>query len=59
MERSGVGLNGPATAITVVGSDVYAGGNFTDAGWYTDTDMIARWGGYSVNNWIYLPLLRR
>jgi hypothetical protein len=35
-------------AIAVSGSNVYAGGNFTDAGGDSDADYIARWDG---SNW--------
>ena len=41
----GPGLNGPVYAIAVSGTDVYAGGDFTDAGGNANADYIARWDG--------------
>jgi trimeric autotransporter adhesin len=43
----GSGLNGWPCAIAVDGTDVYAGGGFTNAGGNSDADYIARWDGAS------------
>jgi hypothetical protein len=49
-------LNGTVAEVTVVGPDVYAAGQFHDAGGSPHADGIARWGGgYRV----YLPLILR
>ena len=45
----GGGLNGPVMAIKIVGSDVYVGGDFTDAGGIPGADNIARWDGRKWN----------
>ncbi len=37
--------DGTVFAITISGSDVYAGGDFTDAGGNPNADRIARWNG--------------
>jgi len=62
------GLNANAvTAIAVSGSDIYVGGQFTDAGGVTDADYVARWssgawhalphnndlGGPAIDNYVY------
>lgn len=41
----GDGLNGNVNTIAVNGSDIYAGGVFTDAGGNADADYIAKWDG--------------
>jgi hypothetical protein len=41
------GLNWPVNALAISGSDIYAGGPFTDAGGNTDADRIAKWNGSS------------
>jgi len=41
----GPGLNGVVQTIEVYGNDVYAAGNFTDAGGDPDADHVARWDG--------------
>ena len=38
-------LNGQVNAIAVLGSDVYVGGQFTDAAGISEADYIARWDG--------------
>ena len=43
----GTGLSDWVEAIAVVGSDVYVGGTFLDAGGSSDADRIARWDGAS------------
>jgi hypothetical protein len=43
----GTGLSGPASAIAVMGADVFFAGNFTNAGGVT-VNRIARWDG---QNW--------
>lgn len=42
-----MGLNGAVNVVVVHGSDVYVGGNFTDAGGDPDADCLARWDGSS------------
>ena len=42
-----MGLNGAVTAFSVVGSDLYVGGVFDDAGGISEADYIARWDGQS------------
>lgn len=42
------GLNNSVSAIAVSGSDIYVGGNFTNAGGNPNADRIARWDG---SNW--------
>jgi len=51
------GLNNAVYAIAVEGPDVYAGGDFTDAGGNASADRIARWG--TVIRDVYLPLVLR
>ena len=41
-------INAPVYTIAISGTDVYVGGNFTNAGGNPDADYIARWN--SVNN---------
>ena len=53
----GAGVNGITNAVLVSGSDVYAGGYFTDAGGRNYADRIARYGTPITFN--YLPILRR
>lgn len=43
-----MGLNGAVNVVVIHGSDVYVGGNFTDAGGDPDADCLARWDG---SNW--------
>ncbi len=43
------GLNGEVYTIVTDGTDIYVGGNFTDAGGNPDADYIARWDG---KNWL-------
>lgn len=45
----GNGLDADVSAIVVSGTDLYVGGNFTDAGGITDADYLARWDGTSWN----------
>ena len=58
----GSGLNDRTTAVAVAGSDVYAGGWFTNAGGIGNADYIARWDtsnstwnalGSGVNDTVY------
>jgi hypothetical protein len=41
----GTGLNNAVWSIAVSGTDVYAGGYFTDAGGNANADYIAKWNG--------------
>lgn len=41
----GTGLNGTVRAIILNGSDIYVGGNFTNAGGIASADYVARWDG--------------
>ncbi len=43
------GLNSNVLAIAISGSDIYIGGNFTDAGGNSNADYIARWDGNTWN----------
>src|SRR6185503_7104233 len=43
----GSGLNGLVYAIAVDGTDIYVGGQFTDAGGNANADRIAKWNGTS------------
>ncbi len=52
----GSGLNSTVFAIAISGSDVYAGGNFVDAGGDANADYIAK---FTVNAKLYLPLIMR
>ncbi|MFZ5879309.1 MAG: choice-of-anchor Q domain-containing protein [Chloroflexota bacterium] len=57
----GTGLNNFVSAIAISGTDVYVGGNFTDAGGDVNADYIAKWdgsawsalGGTPLNNSVY------
>lgn len=53
----GPGLNASVHDLEVVGPDVYAAGDFSNAGGHDRADGIARWGG--VIPGIYLPLVVR
>lgn len=41
----GQGLNGPVYELMVHDTDLYVGGDFTDAGGHPDADYLARWDG--------------
>src|SRR3712207_2141482 len=41
----GEGVDGPVTAITVAGTDVYVGGDFLTAGGQVAAERLARWDG--------------
>jgi len=41
----GPGLNSTVYSIMILGNDVYAGGDFVDAGGDADADYLARWDG--------------
>jgi len=43
------GINSQVNTIAISGTDVYVGGNFTDAGGVTDANSIARWNGSTWN----------
>ena len=43
----GTGLSGPVSSLTSVGSDLYVGGTFANAGGNVNADKIAKWNGSS------------
>ena len=47
MERHGIRIDGTVYALALMGSDIYAGGDFTGAVGVAKTSSIARWDGAS------------